>query len=175
MVLKFHFCRKVRGFKLSGLLIRFFQKTPFSHVAIEISGDGYHDEPMIFESVIPMSKRLPLKVWSQEHYEPVLTYTFKIPDHKKSMEIFSELYAGIDRKYSTFQILLIGVAMVFPKVHRIFGQKNWNGRYFLHCSEYGARIGRVIGMKFDEEADTIDLRELQDACEKLKELGVYNA
>ena len=175
MKLRFHFAKKVKGFWLTGWLIRLGQGTAYNHVAMEVSEDGLHDEPMVFESVIPRSLRTPLSKWKGHHYEPVETFEFFISDPRMRHEVIAELYRGLDRKYSVFQICLIALGLAIPPLALLFGRQNWNGGYFLHCSEYGANIGKVLKMTFAEQADTIDLIELRSACHALKEKGVYHA
>lgn len=175
MKLRFHFCKKVRGFKLTGWLIQLGQRTTYSHVAVETSQDGLHDEPMVFESVIPRSIRTPLKQWLLGHYAPVETFEFVISDPKMQAAVIAELYEGLNRKYSAFQIILIALGIAVPPMHKLLGRVSWNGGYFLHCSEYGARIGSRIEMMFADDADTVDLVELRSACFALNEKGVYRA
>lgn len=173
MKVKILFCKKFKGFKLGGLILELVQGTKFSHAAIEIGPDDYHDEAMVFESIWPRSIRTQKVKWEKNHYQAVETYEFNITDKKQQMEVFATLYQGLNRQYSIVQIGLIGLTIIFPFLKTIIGRVTWNGNYFLHCTEYGGRVLKALNYKFSEDCDTVDLVELQRACEEMKKGGLY--
>ena len=141
-------------------LIRFINKTPYSHCGVLITKNG--DESFVYESTMPKSKMTPYKEWLKNYK---LVECIWIPINEDPVE-FLESKLGIN--YSFKQLFLIGLSMVFYPIFKYFKPSTVNGMKELVCAEFVALFLEAFTYyRFDKTNDFVSLIDVNRAAREL--------
>lgn len=160
MTLRFYFSNTTSWYKkLGAWLIQGVEKTSYSHFAIGLDNGK---EEIIFESVVPKSRRIKKTEWLRCE-EIIKQYTFIVPRTTfYEMDVF--LNSQMNKWYSLSQCFWIGVMLIF-KIKKWFNRNSiqLNGKHHLICTELGYLFCREFFHKVPNlNEDYFDLKEMQN-------------
>ena len=160
---RFVFASKRNPFAIGSFLLRHLERLPFSHCAIVIDG-------FVYESVFPVSKASFIQDWLNNY---VIIHDILVEVDSEKLDLISKDIVSnyLGKRYSIFQLFVIGVGFISTTVNSWISGITWNGSKFLICTELVARISnKYFSVDFDEKLDTISLREAWNKISKIGEL-----
>jgi uncharacterized protein YycO len=145
------FTRKPKS--LFSRLIRWHQKTPYSHVAIKY-GSEYYGYDLIFEANWKGVRAINYDLWKKEKNEILKSHSYTVDKgHFRSKLQRSFIHLGAPYSFST--ILKLGFGVEFKG----------DGMSSFICSEIAAIFASEEIPKLDKERDKITPQDLYDAIE----------
>lgn len=157
--MKILFGKSKSKFGIGSLIIMFFEKIKFSHVAVEING-------MVYESVFPKSRIIPRQKWDN-HYK--LIEQFEIPTkHLNYKQLHKDLNGLVDIRYSVMQLVLLGIEILIKPLSALLIKTQINGSSMLICTEFvGQILEKHFSVDFKESRDMLSLKDIYNEVEKL--------
>lgn len=153
------FSKNRHWWALGSRFLMWVEGVPFSHVSLSLFiPGGYMYEPQIFESVYPRSRKITYSEWIKK-YHPVKEFEFTVGN--EAYEMFSKLHNLLDRKYSVWQLVKIGMQLIAKGFNKSLFSKDWGCEKHQICTEFVARVFAEppFNMFKDMSPDIIGLKE----------------
>lgn len=151
-IVRFIFAARRNPLSPSCFLLKWFEKIPFSHCAIEIDG-------FVYEAVFPKSKTTLFVEWSKTY--DIVAEKLVFAESSKVEKIKTYMRRSLMNKgYSIMQLAVLFWALTFHGFNAWAGKHKWNGSKYLICTELVATVAhKYFGVEFGEKLDTISLTE----------------
>lgn len=161
------FAKNISWWNLFGRLIMWIEKRRCSHTAILVD---YYGTYWVYESIWPVGRKVKIDSWLKR-YRMTDVFTLSISDEQKSAGL-GQLQTLSKRPYSIFQLLWIGLGIIFKPFDK---WSNWhilNAHKAMICTELVAEFLIVqYGVKFPMSPDMVGINDLEK--ELLKMDGVH--
>ena len=159
--IRIQFTRPLKAFPVFSWVIRWFQKTEYSHVRLCWLGAA-GSVPVIYEASGSNIKFIGPVAASENKVEVIREYVFRIEkEDYKRLVILCMTYASVE--YGKIQILGMALAYMFDLKKNPFSV----GRKSQVCSEVvGVFLSEILGWKLDIDLDIAGPKEIQETIEK---------
>lgn len=167
MKIEFVFAKNHHWWAILSDVICYLQGTKFSHSGIRVIDENMD---VIYHSIMPKGKKQKIEDFYKD-YSIIESYAFEIKDSGIFDEMILWLEANYSKKYSDKQLILLFSEYISGPLYTfLIGLKSFsNGKKRLICSEFVARfLENFFLVKWPENADTVDLVELNEMIKKLK-------
>jgi hypothetical protein len=159
---KFLLCNHHK-FDFGGWFIRRFDRSKFSHAAIELE----ITQPVVYEFVMPKSKKT-FKIDWAKGYKVERSYDFVVPTHLQ-FDVLQWLNAHVGIRYSMTQIGWIALCNAISLIDKNFNWVPINQSKAMICTELVSRfMERFMTIKFKESHDKISLKDIYNYCIELE-------
>lgn len=165
MIVRLLYSRKKDGITLGSKLIMWALGSSASHCATELVFDGESGE--VYEAVYPKFRVIDKEEWLKKNLL-IHSFEFEITDPILADKIQRTLFQKLNVPYSFVQLILIGIGLFFKLVVRFFETFCLNSDKYEICSEAQSDVIELLGYKFDQNPDNIDVKECLDAAKRLK-------
>jgi hypothetical protein len=169
MRVKLILCNSTKWYKWVGNeLLKWADNSNSGHFAIELSS---YSTPIIYESVLPKSKKSKISKWLQ-HYEITEELEIEVPpEYQGSVYFFLE--SLLNKPYAIDQIFFIGLCLLFHPLDKAFNWGVLNHEKALICTEYGSRfLEKFIQIEIKESHDKIGLNDMKKYMNYLRANGI---
>lgn len=144
---------------LSPLFMK-FNKVDFSHCSLQF-------DFMVYESEWPMGRKIERTKWSK-NYKVVHEFNLPYKDQEQLEQMYQWLEIAINRPYSLWQIVAIGVGLLSSKLRSFLFGKDVNGSSSLVCTELVAEFYKIFySYDFKKNNDYVDLADIYKATREI--------
>lgn len=144
-------------------LIKWFEKTDFSHCAMLING-------VVCEAVYPKYRKIDYNIW-KDYNSVIKQIDFEV-DEKELADVMKAVDSLVGKRYSVAQLALIFSENIIKQSTRsigeMIGRLKINNNRRLICTESVIRILKEIGLKHEGSYDTISLNDFDSIVSKFK-------
>ena len=144
------FSKSRKKFAIGSWLIRWYMKTPYSHVYVKFHSESL-DRTLIYEAVGSGVRFIGMSKWDR-HAEEVATFDIQV-SNDKYLELLRYCIDNAGVEYGFFQNIGVVIAGLFKEKFNRFNDG-------MNCSENTYNIADLVGIKIEKDKNLVTPKDI---------------